>query len=90
MELRLSLSQRAAEKRQEMQKKAVAAALEYQGKRKDICAKAEWIKENFLTPAKNLLEEYGKLEQSIRREIFYETLTMQEMTDIVKGLDFGV
>ncbi|KAH8107252.1 P-loop containing nucleoside triphosphate hydrolase protein [Cristinia sonorae] len=48
----------------------------------------EWLKENFITPSGILQGEWEKLENSLRRDTFYQEVSLQEMTDIVKAMNF--
>lgn len=82
------LCARAAEKLQEATEVTTAALGQYWNSR-CVGEEDEWAHQNFVEPAAVLLEEFQKLERSIRLETFYEPLSLQEMTDIVKGLNFG-
>jgi hypothetical protein len=48
-----------------------------------------WIVENFDVPALSLMEEWEKLEKSIRMDTFYEPVSTEEKMAIVKSFDFG-
>lgn len=85
--IRESLCERAADKLRDAHQTVQTVGTEYIRKRGD--QDASWVYENFSSPASTLVEEFGKLERSIRMETFYEPLSLEEMSDIVKGLDFG-
>ncbi|KAK7685306.1 hypothetical protein QCA50_011669 [Cerrena zonata] len=80
------LCERATEKLQEAHNSAAAALAQYFDMRDQD---EEWVRQNFGDPVVNILQEFGKLERSIRMETFYEPLSLEEMSDIVKGLNFG-
>jgi len=49
----------------------------------------EWLETNFSSIARDIVDEWGKIERSIRMETFYEPVSMQERIAIVKALGFA-
>ncbi|KAF5380595.1 hypothetical protein D9615_004618 [Tricholomella constricta] len=49
----------------------------------------DWIVDNFTETADLILQEWEKLERSVRSATFYEAVSLDEKMDIVKALDFG-
>ncbi|KAJ7772619.1 hypothetical protein DFH07DRAFT_993348, partial [Mycena maculata] len=48
-----------------------------------------WISDNFSDTALMIVEEWGKLERSIRADTFYEAVSLEEQIAVVKALDFS-
>lgn len=88
-QIREILCERATEKRQEARSSTIAALKQFNVVR-GISQDWEWVRQNFRNPVVIILDEFGKLERSVLMETFYEPLSLEEMTDIVKGLDFGM
>lgn len=50
---------------------------------------ANWLEVNFSSTAQDIVDEWGKIEASIRLDTFYEPLSLQEQMEIVKAFDYG-
>ncbi|KAJ3510084.1 hypothetical protein NMY22_g16083 [Coprinellus aureogranulatus] len=48
-----------------------------------------WLGESFVEPTNAIIQEWGKVEQSIRRDTFYEPVSLEEKLAIVRAMDFG-
>jgi hypothetical protein len=48
-----------------------------------------WLASEFIAPALKITEQWEALVRSIRTETFYQPLSLEEMTDIVKAMDFS-
>ncbi|KAH9895168.1 P-loop containing nucleoside triphosphate hydrolase protein [Cubamyces lactineus] len=46
---------------------------------------AEWLQAEFAEPAKAILKEWQSLENSLRRDTFYEPVSLEELTQVVKA-----
>ncbi|KAJ8489534.1 hypothetical protein ONZ51_g2873 [Trametes cubensis] len=46
---------------------------------------AEWLQAEFVKPAEAILEEWRSLENSLRRDTFYEPVSLEELTQVVKA-----
>ncbi|KAI0332312.1 P-loop containing nucleoside triphosphate hydrolase protein [Cubamyces sp. BRFM 1775] len=46
---------------------------------------AEWLQAEFTQPAEAILEEWRSLEISLRRDTFYEPVSLEELTQVVKA-----
>ncbi|KAI0930201.1 hypothetical protein AcV5_006978 [Taiwanofungus camphoratus] len=49
----------------------------------------EWLSKNFSQPASMIISEWKQIGRSIRLDTFYEPVSLEELTAVVKGLDFG-
>ena len=49
---------------------------------------ASWMQGDFLTPAQAILEDWRALERSLRRDTFYQPVSLDELTQVVRGLGF--
>ncbi|OBZ70961.1 hypothetical protein A0H81_09027 [Grifola frondosa] len=49
----------------------------------------DWLTTDFSRPAKVILDEWRALERSLRSDTFYEPVSLEELTEIVKGLNFS-
>jgi len=49
----------------------------------------DWLSKTFSEPSYVIQEEWRALERSIRMDTFYEPVSLEEMTSIVKGLNFS-
>jgi hypothetical protein len=49
----------------------------------------EWIQEKLLGPCKEILEEWEKVAESIKRDTFYSPVTKDDMASILQGLHIG-
>ena len=49
---------------------------------------ADWLHEDFVVPAEAIMEDWKALENSLRRDTFYEPVSLEELTQVVKGLGF--
>lgn len=86
---RRELADRAHEKWAEAKQEVRAAMDEYTNRsRTALDEEREWLTEHFISPARLFLDEWQKLETSLRRDTFYEPLSLKEMTDVVKALNF--
>ncbi|KAG6373954.1 hypothetical protein JVT61DRAFT_6118 [Boletus reticuloceps] len=46
----------------------------------------EWLQTNFSSIAQEIVDEWAKIERSIRMDKFYQPVSLQERMDIVKAL----
>lgn len=88
VEQRSELANRAHDKWEDTKTRIRATCQEYLVSRSDTTTEGTWLAENFVSPAQTLLDEWRKLETSLRRDTFYQQLSLQEMTDVVKALNF--
>ncbi|KAL1742486.1 hypothetical protein HDZ31DRAFT_43128, partial [Schizophyllum fasciatum] len=51
--------------------------------------RGEWLRTNFETAAALIVDEWEKLEQSLRADSFYEPLSLDEQTAIVRAFNFS-
>ncbi|OCH91424.1 P-loop containing nucleoside triphosphate hydrolase protein [Obba rivulosa] len=58
-------------------------------RRQRLTEEEMWLTDNFTGPANVILEEWGAVDRSIRMDTFYQPLSLDEMTSVVKGLDFS-
>ncbi|TFK44429.1 hypothetical protein BDQ12DRAFT_672980 [Crucibulum laeve] len=49
----------------------------------------DWLRSTFLDPANTLVEEWERLATSIRTDTFYQPVSLDDMTSIVKALNFS-
>ena len=49
----------------------------------------DWLETNFLSVARDIVDEWGKIERSIRMDTFYVPVSLEERIAIVKALNFG-
>ncbi len=49
---------------------------------------ANWMQADFLVPAQAILDDWKALEKSLRRDTFYEPVSLEELTQVVRGLGF--
>ncbi len=57
-------------------------------RRSDADEERAWLAENLERHAKTIFTEWEKLERALVNDTFYEPLSLHEMEDIVKGLNF--
>ncbi|RPD78076.1 hypothetical protein L226DRAFT_610074 [Lentinus tigrinus ALCF2SS1-7] len=50
---------------------------------------AEWMQGDFLLPAQAILGDWEALERSLRRDTFYQPVSLDELTQVVRGLGFS-
>ncbi|KAJ6499128.1 hypothetical protein C8R45DRAFT_981206 [Mycena sanguinolenta] len=48
-----------------------------------------WIPDNFLRDARLIVDEWAKLEKSIRMDTFYEPVSLDEKMAVVRGMNFS-
>ncbi|KAG9309780.1 hypothetical protein JVU11DRAFT_10154 [Chiua virens] len=48
-----------------------------------------WLQTNFSSVAHDILEEWEKIERSIRMDTFYEPVSLEERITVAKAFDFG-
>lgn len=58
--------------------------------RNDNTREMEWLESNFNRPAQKIIDEWEKLERSLRMATFYQPVSMKEIEDIVRGLNFSM
>ena len=51
--------------------------------------RGQWLSVNFETAAAMIVDEWEKLEQSLRMDTFYQPLSMDEQTAIVRAFNFS-
>ncbi|CAL1707171.1 unnamed protein product [Somion occarium] len=87
---RLELSARADKKNEEAEETIRNVSQQYlMSARRTEKGEADWLHDNFTIPSNTVAEEWGKLAISLRLGTFYEPLSLEEMSDIVKGLNFS-
>ncbi|TCD60036.1 hypothetical protein EIP91_010850, partial [Steccherinum ochraceum] len=52
----------------------------------DPASEREWVMVNFTAQAKGILDSWEDIETSLRRDTFYQTVSRDEMSDIVKAM----
>ena len=60
---------------------------------KDIASLAEegtWVRNNFTSIAETIVSEWMKIERSIKMEIFYQPLSLNEQMQIIRAMNFGM
>ncbi|KAI0088042.1 P-loop containing nucleoside triphosphate hydrolase protein [Irpex rosettiformis] len=89
-EQRTKLAERAKLKSQDAHQRVAAALQEYlHVRRSNQDEQQGWLAENFEHHAKTIFSEWEKLEKSLVSETFYEPLSLREMENIVRGLNFS-
>ncbi|EKM54252.1 uncharacterized protein PHACADRAFT_174761 [Phanerochaete carnosa HHB-10118-sp] len=84
------LASRAKEKHEETLQHSEAVRLTHlEIRRADQEQEIQWLTTTFVDPAKVIVQEWQKLERSLRMDTFYEPVSLGEMQDIVKGLNFS-
>ncbi|KAJ7072084.1 hypothetical protein C8F01DRAFT_1044463 [Mycena amicta] len=48
-----------------------------------------WLVDNFSTAAEAILAEWGNMEQSIRQQTFYQSVSLDEKMNVVRALNFS-
>lgn len=49
---------------------------------------SDWMYADFIVPAEAILEDWKALEMSLRMDTFYQPVSLEELTQVVKGLGF--
>ncbi|KAI6157793.1 hypothetical protein BKA82DRAFT_4061548 [Pisolithus tinctorius] len=49
-----------------------------------------WLEENFTSIARDIVEEWRKIERSVRFDTFYEPVSLEERMEIIKAFNFAV
>lgn len=49
----------------------------------------EWVEENFSKAARTIVDEWSKIEASIRLDTFYQPVSLEEKMDIIRAFSFG-
>lgn len=83
-----SLAERASTLLQEADALMEMTIYEHQQK-KPGAEEMAWLETNFSSVARDIVDEWAKIEKSIRRDTFYEPLSLQERIAVVKALGFG-
>lgn len=58
-------------------------------KKKPCAEEMEWLEDNFSNVARDIMDEWVKIERSIRMDTFYEPVSLEERIAIVRALNFG-
>ncbi|KAM5531281.1 hypothetical protein V8D89_015082 [Ganoderma adspersum] len=82
---RAKLADTAKEKR--MSGEQQIAAVRERGERRR--GAKDWLGSDFVGPALAILKDWKALERSLRNDTFYEPVSLEELTQIVKGLNFS-
>jgi hypothetical protein len=92
IEAREELAENAAQKGSEAERESLRTADNYfkaKGSRQD----EKWLENNFTQIAHTIIEEWSKLERSLRHDTFYQPVSMEEQMAVVRALsenrDFG-
>ena len=48
------------------------------------------MRNNFTSIAETIISEWMEIERSIKMEIFYEPLSLNEQMQIIRAMDFGM
>ncbi|KAI0812709.1 P-loop containing nucleoside triphosphate hydrolase protein [Irpex lacteus] len=89
-ELRAELADRAKLKRSNAHQRVATVLQEYMdARRSNTDEERAWLAENLERHAKTIFTEWEKLERALVNDTFYEPLSLREMEDIVKGLNFS-
>ncbi|THH30127.1 hypothetical protein EUX98_g4067 [Antrodiella citrinella] len=86
MQMRSDLADRAHTLRQDTRTHVHAVLRGHVARNRDDVG---WLRDNFSVPSQVILDEWENLETSLRRDTFYAPVSLQEMTDIVKALNFS-
>lgn len=88
-EKRDQLADRAKEKyRETLERSKAVRAAHLKVPRADHTQEVLWFTKNFDDPVGLFVKEWQKLERSLRMDTFYESFSLDEMRDVVKGLSF--
>ena len=49
----------------------------------------EWLEENFMKTARLIVNEWRAIEQSIRLDVFYQPVSVDEKIDVIRAFSFG-
>jgi hypothetical protein len=85
---RNTLAERASSLREQAGSSMKATIRQHREKKTSV-EEMDWLETNFSSVARDIVDEWGKIERSIRMETFYEPVSLQERIAIVKALDFG-
>ncbi|PCH43420.1 nucleoside triphosphate hydrolase protein [Wolfiporia cocos MD-104 SS10] len=59
------------------------------GKHDPTGTEREWLEENFIKPARAIIDEWDNIVRSVRMDTFYQPVSLHELTEIVKSFSFG-
>lgn len=48
----------------------------------------EWLRDDFIDPSRKILEHWEELENSLLRDTFYQPVSLDELTQVVRAFDF--
>ncbi len=85
---RLDIADRAAKKVNEATIQRKETIDSYRAQRSDDEVEVQWLTENFSQPAQAIVDEWEKIEKSLRMATFYEPVSLGEMEGIVKAFNF--
>lgn len=80
-----SLAERAANETTKARKYFASVVRDHRAKLKKD---GDWIAENFTMAASTIVDEWNKFETSLRTDTFYEPISLDEKTAIVKAMNF--
>ena len=81
---RSTLAERASSLREQADALMMTTIQEHQTK-KPGPEEMEWLEMNFSSIARDIVDEWGKIGDSIRLDTFYQPVSLQERIDIVKA-----
>ena len=68
---------------------SMKATIRQHREKKTSAEEMDWLETNFSSVARDIVNEWAKIERSIRMDTFYEPVSLQERIAIVKALNFG-
>jgi len=89
-ETRVELADRARARAAEAKERQSEVLVRFRAtERTNRASDEDWLNVSFIEPGKLIIEEWEKLERSIRMDTFYEPVSLKEMCDVVKALGFS-
>ncbi|KIK93721.1 hypothetical protein PAXRUDRAFT_828683 [Paxillus rubicundulus Ve08.2h10] len=82
------LAERASQMGRESRERMYVAIQQHHDKKMGL-EEMDWLKENFTSIARDIVQEWRKIELSIRMDTFYQPVSLDERMAIVKALDFA-
>nr|VWP02491.1 Putative type IV pilus protein [Ganoderma boninense] len=82
---RAKLADTAKEKRASAEQRIAAVRARGEGRQ----GAKNWLHSDFVEPTLAILDDWKALERSLRNDTFYEPVSLEELTQIVKGLNFS-
>ena len=90
IEVRTKLANSARDKLRAAQDRVASVCAARMSRHGNVRQVPDWLKDKFVKPAKAILDDWEALERSVRNDTFYQPVSHEELTQIVKGLNFCV